>query len=232
MAFSKKIVCLANSFKTGGSCIAGREILPDGSFGKWIRPVSARATAEISSRESWCTHGAHPNLLDILDIQFLKSAPHGHQTENYEIDPSKRWIKAGILPWAELAGLAEKPASLWVNSDRTQNGAFNCVSETDAATVNSSLVLLKKSRITVKVGSTTWGGNTKKSYHVHFGYKSVDYIMRLTDPIATNSRRFKEEGDYILEDVYLCISLTEPWAQDNQRCHKLVAAIISNPPVG
>jgi len=34
----------------------------------------------------------------------------------------------------------------------------------------------------------------------------------------------------LLNDVYACISLTEPYEKDN-RCHKVVAAILSNPPL-
>ena len=34
MAYVKRIVCLANSFKPGGSCIAGREVIGNG-FGGW-----------------------------------------------------------------------------------------------------------------------------------------------------------------------------------------------------
>ena len=37
----KRIVCLANSRKRGGRCVAGKELLADGRAGGWIRPVSA-----------------------------------------------------------------------------------------------------------------------------------------------------------------------------------------------
>jgi hypothetical protein len=41
LGYTKRIVCLANSVKHGGLCIAGREVMEHG-FGGWIRPVSAR----------------------------------------------------------------------------------------------------------------------------------------------------------------------------------------------
>jgi hypothetical protein len=54
--------------------------------------------------------------------------------------------------------------------------------------------------------------------------------LSLTDPVARDRFSAKEEGGYPLNDVYLCVSLTEPYEHDD-RCHKLVAAIISNTPL-
>jgi hypothetical protein len=48
--YKKTIVCLANSIKDNGRCIAGREVLAN-RYGGWIRPVSDRATAELSLAE-------------------------------------------------------------------------------------------------------------------------------------------------------------------------------------
>lgn len=60
-----------------------------------------------------------------------------------------------------------------------------------------------------------------------FDYKGVHHNFSLTDPVVRDA--FSKEGDYLLNDVYLCVSLTEPAPQDG-RCYKLVAAVIKNPP--
>lgn len=231
MPYVRRIVCLANSFKIGGSCIAGREVLGNGKYGGWIRPVSARATAEVSSSESRYRNNTSPKLLDIIDVPFLNTAPRNHQTENQVIDAKTSWVKKGELPWVDLEQLRERPESLWINSDHTSTGAFNCISQAEAATLHDSLVLIKKSTFTVEIGSKTWNEKTTKTYRGKFSYKGVDYSLSLTDPVAIAAFAAKEEGDYEVNNVYLCISLTEPWEKDNNRCHKLVAAVISNPPL-
>ena len=50
MAYEKEIVCLANSRKTAGRCVAGIERVA-GEWRGWVRPVSARRTEEISAEE-------------------------------------------------------------------------------------------------------------------------------------------------------------------------------------
>ena len=230
MAYVKRIVCLANSFKIGGSCIAGREVLGKRKYGGWIRPVSDRPTAEVWDSECRYASNAVPKLLDIIDVPLVKAAPHNHQTENHVID-KKQWTKVGVLPWDELENLRERPASLWINSDRTSAGAFNCISQAEAATLHDSLVLLKKKDFTVEVGSKTWEGKTTKAYRGNFKYNGIYYSLSLTDPVATNAFASKDEGNYELHDVYLCLSLTEPWVKDNNRCYKLVAAVFTNPPL-
>ncbi len=72
MSYIKRIVCLANSYKPpNGRCIAGREVLANGKFGEWIRPVSMRPTAELSSREYKYQSNVTPKLLDIVEISRL-----------------------------------------------------------------------------------------------------------------------------------------------------------------
>ena len=156
----------------------------------------------------------------------MKPVPHAHQTENHEIEPAGVWKKVGELPWDDLKALRERPESLWINSHHTHAGHNDCMSPQEAATQPNSLVLIKQKHFVVEVGSSTWNGRTTKKYRGKFDYKGTHYSLSLTDPIARTAFASKPEGDYAVDDVYLCISLTETY-EDDGRCHKLVAAVIT-----
>jgi hypothetical protein len=191
--------------------------------------VSARATAEVSLSEYQYQSGQSPKLLDIIDVPLLNAAPHNHQTENHTIARAS-WVKRGELKWDDLEQLRERPASIWINSDHTRAGVYDCMSPAEAATLQNSLLLIRKRDFIVQVGNSTWDGKTKRTYRGKFDYRGTLHNLSLTDPVARNAFSSKEEGEYPLNDVYLCVSLTEPYSEDG-RCHKLVAAIICNPPL-
>ena len=160
MAEVKRIVCLANSLKTGGSCIAGKEVRRNG-YGGWIRPVSARPTAEVRLAECKYENNSAPRLLDIVDVPLLNAAPQHHQTENYVIDTSVRWVKIDELPWDEVVELRDQPATLWINSQHTSAGHYDCISQAEAATLHDSLVLIRPENFSVRVGTSYWTGRRK-----------------------------------------------------------------------
>jgi Dual OB-containing domain len=229
MPYVKRIVCLANSYKTGGTCIAGKEVLANG-YGGWIRPVSARSTAEVSLSESRYENCSSPKLLDIMDVALLNPAPQHHQTENHVIDTTQRWTKVGELPWEALAQLVDRPPTLWINRDSTSAGTFNCISQAEATTLHDSLTLIRPGNFAIEVATHTWVGGAKRRYAGNFNYKGVYYSLNLTDPVARRAFGTRGEGEYPLTEAYLCVSLTEPYKEDG-RCHKLVAAVIHNPPL-
>jgi hypothetical protein len=217
-ALVKRIVCLANSFRQGGTCIAGREVLANG-YGGWIRPVSARPSAELWLSECLYESNEFPKLLDLIDVPLLDSVSSGHQTENYIIDATRNWVKAGELSWRGLEGLEEHPDSLWIDRDRTRDGSFNCVDPVQAATLSSSLMLIRPRNAAVEVSAA-------KAFWMSFSYQARKYRLKLTDPIVIGLHEKKGSGVYPCGDVYLCVSLTLPFSADG-RCHKLVAAVFS-----
>jgi hypothetical protein len=192
--------------------------------------VSERSTAELWITDCCFANNNVPRLLDVIDVPLSRSAPHNHQTENHLID-GKEWTKVGELPWEDLEKLRERPASLWINSGRTSSGVYDCISQAEAAPLGDSLVLIKTERIRVEVRSKTWEGRKSRVYRGRFRYNGVGYCLKVTDPVAMAVFDAKGEGDYEINDVDLCVSLTEPWERDNNRCHKLVASILRNPPL-
>jgi hypothetical protein len=230
MNLAKRIVCLANSRKHSGRCIAGREVLPEGSYGGWIRPVSARPSAEISEEERRYQNGASPKLLDVIDVPMIAAAPHLYQTENYIIDAGYCWAKSGGVDWAALNSLLDDPASLWTNGDSTYNGSNDRMKLDVAARHDYSLALIRPDALRVHV--VTEGAefsNPRRRVRAGFRHRGVYYGLIVTDPAAERAFLAKDDGAYPLPNAYLCISLGE--AHTDGSCYKLVATIIDKDPL-
>ena len=84
----KYFICLANSYKHGGRCIAGVEVLWDGEkskvvrdksgIAKWIRPISKETTTgEIPNHQASLI-----NVLDVVRLEGVVPCPSHAQQEN------------------------------------------------------------------------------------------------------------------------------------------------------
>jgi hypothetical protein len=117
----KRIVCLANSRKMSGRCVAGYE-LADGRPGDWVRPVSSREHEEVALEEQRYENGDIPQLLDIIDIPLVAARPRLHQPENWLLNPNFYWDKVGRFEVARLPSLLDAEGPLWINGYHTYNG--------------------------------------------------------------------------------------------------------------
>lgn len=228
MGYSKKIVCLANSKKISGRCIAGKELI-DGNYTEWIRPISERTNGEISEDERQFKDGKKPQVLDIITIPFIKHCPHNYQQENHLID-DKYWEKKGMLSWSELQNVVDTvPDTLWINGDSSNNGINDRISELKANSLESSLLLIQPDTLTISVGiEGAKFGNGKRKVRAIFTLNNHEYKLVVTDPRIESRFLKNKDNQYELNagEVYMCISIGEPF---HDYCYKLVASIIFKP---
>jgi hypothetical protein len=112
MATVKRIVCLANSRKLNGRCIAGKEF-GGNEFGAWLRPVGARQHGEVSVYERQYENGSDPRVLDIIDVPLLDPQPNDFQQENWL--RIIYWVKIGRATWSDLIRLADRVEPPWID---------------------------------------------------------------------------------------------------------------------
>lgn len=222
----KTMVCLANSRKLSGRCVAGREI-SNGQPKAWIRPVSNREHEEVSEYERQYQDGSDPKLLDIISVPLIEPKPKSYQTENWLLDPDYYWEKRGQASWDELNHLVDPVTALWTNGLSTYHGRNDKI---DLATANAldhslRLVRLRGLRISVFVPGAAFG-ESKRRVQAQFQFNHQEYRLWITDP--NYERRFlqMENGNYEIGECYATISIGEP---HEGYCYKLVAAIIEPP---
>ncbi len=221
-SIEKRVVCLANSRKYQGCCIAGKEISKSESK-KWIRPVSSRKTGELESSEIRLKGGGSPKLLDIITLSTEKYSPHDYQTENYLNDRKTVWIKKGEFPLSGLREICDDVSRIWINGYDSSSGKNDKI-PLDLANekCESSLLLIKPQQLKIILES---GLTYKRKIRTSFSYHETPYNFAVTDSFADAYYSGKPEGWYEIEkgDIYLCVSLGEPF---EGFCYKLVAGII------
>jgi hypothetical protein len=180
---TKRIVCLANSRKHSGRCIAGKEVLA-GGYGGWIRPISTRDSGEVSEEERRYRDGSSAQVFDIIDIPMLAAAPDGHQVENFLIDARQYWTKMGGMGWADLKPLLDSPESLWLNGDSSYHGRNDRVRAESTGECTYSLCLIHPDHLTVHVTPEGDEISLRRKVRAAFRYRAVDYKFSVTDPAA------------------------------------------------
>ena len=105
-------VCLANSRKHNGRCLAGKALF-NGTYSKWIRPVTEHSSEELQSHEHCLQSGEDSSILDLLEIQLLQPKGKQHQQENWLMDVSVPLKKKGTLSLEDVTQIVDSPGSLW-----------------------------------------------------------------------------------------------------------------------
>lgn len=220
----KRIVCLANSRKLHGRCVAGREWI-GGRAGPWIRPVSNREHQEVSEYERQYEDGSDPKVLDVVDVPVIEPRPCGFQSENWLLDPKYYWEKSGRLSWFELPALADPVAPLWLDGHSTYDGRNDKIPLEVADSVADSLKLIHVDGLELSVFKPGEAfGNNKRRVQGRFRHAGNGYGLWVTDPVYERRYLGKLDGDYRIGECFLTVSLGEPY---DGACYKLIASVIA-----
>ncbi len=213
-----QIICLANSWKYNGRCIAGIDV----STGKWVRPVSHHPHGEIEE-SMWQSLGKEPALLDILEIPLEgKGNDFGFACENLYISKGQ-WRFMGeakisdILPYRHRGRRILHNDRKYVTVPFLQKKAFS-QRHTLQLVYATKLIITELSSYT---SNSQWKGTLITPDNQILEGASI------TDPVLVG----KLEKGYLLENPCLVtVSLGLPYKprgwEGEEPCWKLIAGVI------
>jgi hypothetical protein len=218
------LICLANSKKWGGWCVAG--LRADG--GGWMRPVNARADhGQLWRSQIALPNGTFPRPLDLLRIPLREAKPAPTQPENWTISPG-RWMLlrrpvSQTLHCILHSAIAKGPDLLANRTDRISEKYF----EEHPGT--PSLALIAPETLQWRIGEDVKG---KPQLRACFRWRGARYSLAVTDVELERRMRdlpnglhpFRAAGLPPTSRIYLLISLGEPL---EGVCYKLVAGVIA-----
>lgn len=228
----RRIICLANSKKYKGRCLAGK-LYTHGRIGGWIRPISNRTDDSLNELERQVGKDSEPQLLDILEFGIKKSVASGHQVENWLINPNRLMVRTGSISPVALLPAIDKPINLWHTGKSSKTHGMNdLVPENRIEDSNCSLYLIKIENLSIQVVTNNYGYEYRQ-VRGEFTYVGAIYNLVITDPIVDIEYKSKVDGTYEIKNVLLTISLAEKiYETRNSKSsgyYKLIAGIIKLP---
>ena len=217
------LICLANSRKYGGRCVAGLRL--DGSG--WIRPVTLDRDSKgaLPLQSIRLEDGSEPRLLDAIEIVVREDLPAAHHPENWLVDRAPWKLVGRPGNFGLLDPFVERgPLLLGSTGDRVPEQVF----ADHPARASLALVRPDNDRVTWQNRESHNGG---LQHRAQFSLKGQPYNLVITDPAweirlgrfeageVHPSRLGIRPGAWIL----LTISLGEPF---NGYCYKYVAGVI------
>lgn len=194
-------ICLANSYKEGGRCVAGIEchngipLWNENDKPRWIRPVSTdTAHGEIDSRLSYKL-----KLLDIVEMEVFDPVPEGHQVENVLFAPNSLKVK-GVFLAQELETLCDQYQPFLFGN------ASNAVSAEEVGQLSESLTLIKVADFQFAIKPNP-ANLDKPHVRLHFDFNKNRYNLPVTDPVFLRELHFDKDFLKNAPQLYLCLSL-------------------------
>lgn len=210
-----RLICLANSRRDGGRCVAGIDI----DSGRWIRPIPPRGGA-IPEEKTFLS-GKLIAPLDLIELQLdAPTYATRFQCENRPMQ-NWNWRRAGRINAGDILKYCIKDNIVLHGPGKTVEPAEM---ERLPPEKWTSLELIHATNVTFQPDP-----RTTLRWQARFSTirPETTYCLTITDPEATIRLNKKER---IKSECILTISLTEPKEFKEygkpERCYKLVAAVI------
>ena len=210
-----KFICLANSFKEGGRCIAGIELDENDNLvivegrPKWIRPICDSPHGEVP------THlVSHLNILDIIEIEVTGTQQANYQSENV-LFRQNSIRKISTFNKENLSILCDNRNLIFGNRGKA-------VSEEAITNLNYSLMFIKTNKFEV-IGKTYEDTPNRTQLRLVFSYNDNQYDFPITDPVFLHQYQTNPDFMEHFQEVFISLSLGVVW---KDWYYKLVAGII------
>ena len=220
-----EILCLANSRKLMGRCVAGLNI----STMQWVRPVSTSSDGTLSAHQCILESGDEVTVLDVIKVSLIRPRPDPYQPENWVLANEPWHLVRRLTPVAADGVLARVTVSgPEIFGNRSDRVASEVLRQTPA---QASLVLVAPENIQWHVTANIKGKRQNRAY---FKLQDCFYDLPITDlkweeRLAVLHPGFHSRdvaGLRSSDRVLFTLSLGEPF---NGNCFKLVAAVIILP---
>ena len=252
-----EFVCLANSRKHGGRCVAG--IRTDG--GGWVRLVSPAEGGTLTFFDYRIGERDEARPFDVIRAGVREYRPQPHQRENWVIDetpwelvqrPADRLrqdlVRSHVVFGPDLLGTTAvaigydelvrtagmNPAARQSDPAARQSDPAARQSGPAARYSHESLAVVRPSRPVLAVDRTARG---RLRLRVRFSLRGAGYDLMCTDPeweAAAGNWRPGEHPWWQLAPYaatpLLVISLTEPFGEGRE-CYKIVATVLPGPEI-
>ena len=216
----KYFVCLANSYKRGGRCVAGVEITyssnkqwtivkNDDGTPHWVRPI----TTNTHYGEIPTAIANKITLLSVVKLTEVMPNPEGAHTEN---------VKYSTMELCPLVYPQEK-----LSLDNFVDNISKIIFYNLGKAISAKMIIVAKYSIMMvhaeNVKAYIDENRDKSKYRMRFSYYGEEYDFPITDPLFLEDFGNRTVSKFIISEAYLVISLGlefEGWH------HKLIAAVI------